>query len=328
MSQVKDKCDDHPGKPTEGRLSPVTVRRTVGVIRTFLRWLYRENYLQQNLADWFPLPKTPKGVKKLIEPTTLAALFEGASLGKMPVRDSALIALLADTGLRRTEIATVTAKQICFLDDQGTGYLKDVLGKGDTLRDIPFSPVVGELLKLWLVEREGISSSLSNVSGAIFIQEGGQSIDPSSIYQILKRCAQRADVLNEVWNTHSLRHSFAAQFWRVNRDTKTLSMILGHNGQKITEDFYVHPVPDDLIQAHTSVISRGDVLLPIRSQAPAVRPTKYLLKLAIQERPNWRELGRQFQMTDTGVRKMAKRYGLLDVYYAAQKNTCNPASAL
>jgi len=99
-------------------------------------------------------------------------------------------------------------------------------------------------------------------------------------------------------------------------------MILGHNGQKITEDFYVHPVPDDLIQAHTSVLSRGDVLLPSSGNAARQRPTKYLLKLAIQEQPNWRELGRRYQMTDAGVRKMAKRYGLLDVYYESLQGSC------
>jgi integrase len=82
---------------------------------------------------------------------------------------------------------------------------------------------------------------------------------PDSVYQVLRR----AGVEDQVWNTHSLRHNFATHFCRIQRDTKSLSLILGHSSQKITEDIYVHAVPEDLLSAHTSVFTTGHVRLTI-----------------------------------------------------------------
>lgn len=83
----------------------------------------------------------------------------------------------------------------------------------------------------------------------------------------MRRCAVRGGVVDEVWNTHSLRHNFATHFWRVHRDTKSLSLILGHSGQKVTEDIYVHPDPEDLLKVHTSMLATGQVLPPLLAAA-------------------------------------------------------------
>lgn len=312
----KNKYDDHDGRPTEEKtLSPATVRRTIGVTRTFLRWLNAEGYLGRNFADWFPLPKVGNLPKRIIKPKTLQGLFDGAAAGEQSIRDTAVIALLADSGLRREEITLLGVAQICFLDEQGTGYLKDVLGKFDKRRDVPFSPVVGKLLEYWLFQRNHQGLELED-NGRIFLQNSGKPLTPVGVYQILRRAARRGGVKDEVWNTHSLRHNFATHFWRIHRDTKSLSMILGHSSQKVTEDIYVHPDPADLIQSHTSVFATGSVDLPTLN-LPKVRktPTKFILSLAIQETPSWRALGKQFEMSDVGIRKLAKRYDLLDVYY-------------
>lgn len=319
LANIKQRFDDHPGRPTEAtRLSPATVRRTIGVVRTFLGWLYRETYLTHDVSRWFVLPKMPKLPKKLIEATTLSALLKGAAEGDMPRRDTALIALLADTGLRQKEVTLLQFEQVRWLDDQGTGYLRDVRGKGDTLRDVPFSPVVGKVLQHWLAQRAKWLERRAPTM-RLFITEEGTPLQPVSVYQVLRRCALRAGVVDEVWNTHSLRHNFATHFWRVHRDTKSLSLILGHSGQKVTEDIYVHPDPEDLLKVHTSMLATGQVSPPTINQPRRQTPSKFLLQLAIQEKPNWRGLAEQFQMSDVGIRKLAKKYELLDIYYAARK---------
>ena len=319
LSNVKQKYDDHPGRPTETiQLSPATVRRTIGVVRTFLSWLYRENYLTHDVSRWFVLPKMPKLPKKLIEATTLSALLQGAVQGDMPRRDTALIALLADTGLRQKEVTLLQIEQVCWLDEQGTGYLRYVRGKGDTLRDVPFSPVVGKVLLHWLEQRTQWLERLPTTA-RLFITEEGGPLRPVSVYQVLRRCAVRAGVVDAVWNTHSLRHNFATHFWRVHHDTKSLSLILGHSGQKVTEDIYVHPDPEDLLKVHTSMLATGQVSPPASIQSRRQPPSKFLLQLAIQEKPNWRGLDKQFQMSDVGIRKLAKRYELLDLYYDVRK---------
>lgn len=318
LSHMKQKYDDHPGRPTEAvPLSPATVRRTVGVVRTFLTWLYREDYLAQDVSGWFVMPKLHKMPKKMIEVSTLSALFQGAAQGELAKRDTALIAILADTGLRQKEVTLLAIDQVCWLDEQGSGYLRYVRGKGDTLRDVPFSSVVGTVLRDWLAQRAQWLERLAPTS-VLFITREGKALHPASVYQVLHRCAVRSGVEDEVWNTHSLRHSFATHFWRVQRDTKSLSLILGHSGQKVTEDIYVHPVPEDLLQMHTSLLATGQVTPPSVPLPSRPTPSKFLLRLAIQERPNWRSLGQQFHMSDVGIRKLAKKYELLETYHEAR----------
>lgn len=320
LSFEKAKYDDHPGRPTEDEpLSPATVRRSVGVVRSFMTWLSEERYLTRNLKEWFPLTPVGDLPQRIIETVTLEALFRGAATGEQPFRDTSMIALLADTGLRRAEIAMLKVGQVCFLDEQGTGYLKNVLGKFDKLRDVPFSPVIGKLVENWIYHR-GRLPHVDAERGTLFIQDCGKPISPRGVYEILRRSAKRSGVQNKTWNTHSIRHNFATNHWRIQRDTKSLAMVLGHSSQKVTEDIYVHPVPADLIESHTSVMATGEVDFErpkgMRKRLP---PTKFLLSLAIEKQPNWCELGRQFRMSDVGVRKLAIRYELLEHYYASRK---------
>ncbi len=156
-------------------------------------------------------------------------------------------------------------------------------------------------------------------TGELFIQQNGQPLQADSIYQVLRRIARRAGVEDQVWNTHSLRHSFATHFWQVQRDTKSLSIILGHSSQKITEDIYVHPSATDLMDAHVSPISTGSIALPESLPRQRRPPCREELMAAIQAKPNWRALGRQFGLSDVGIRKLADRYGLLDIYQTARR---------
>jgi len=319
LANIKQRFDDHPGRPTEeDHLSPATVRRTVGVVRTFFTWLYDEGYLPRDFAYWFPFPPIRKLPKRVISPSTLEALLQGAAAGEMPARDAALIALLADTGLRRSEVASLAVEQIKWLDKKGGGCLTDVTGKGDRLRTVPFSPVVGHVLQAWLEERPRYPGAEPHCS-SIFVTPQGRPMAPDSVYQVLRRCARRAGVEDEVWNTHSFRHNFATHFWRVQRDTKTLSLILGHSSQKITEDVYVHAVSEDLLSAHTSVFTTGEVSASPQPLPRRRQPTREELLTAIRKSPNWLALGRLFAMSDVGVRKMACRYQLLEEYYAARQ---------
>lgn len=316
LARIKKKYDDHPGRPTEvDPLSPTTVKRTVGVVRTFLRWLFNEGYLPYELVSWFPLPETPSVPTRVIEVETLQALFHGAIRGHMPIRDTAMIALLADTGLRRSEITHLEVSQIRWLDGGPSGYLYKVLGKAGKLRDVPFSATAGQVLREWLAVRPGELSD-KNDQRKLFLQPNGQPLTVSGIYQILRRSASRSGVTMETWNPHSMRHAFATHYWRVQRDTKTLSLILGHSSQKITEDIYVHPVPADLIESHTSLLTDHIVTVPDLSAVKSRRsPTKEELAQAIINDPNWTHLGQRFDLSDVGVRKLAIRHGLLDLFY-------------
>jgi site-specific recombinase XerD len=239
----------------------------------------------------------------------------------MAIRDVAIIALLADTGLRRAEVVKLRVEQIQWLASDGRGCLQDVHGKADRLRLLPFSATIGQILRHYLEYRLSLVQQQTEIK-ELFIQQNGRPLQPGSIYQILRRIAIKAGVEDETWNTHSMRHSFATHFWRVQRDTKSLSVILGHSSQKITEDIYVHPVAQDLIACHTSPVATGMVQTPVNIEPQTVIQREELLE-SIRSTPNWRSLGRQYGLSDSGIRKLAKRYDLLEDYYQARSVQSN-----
>ena len=72
------------------------------------------------------------------------------------------------------------------------------------------------------------------------------------------------------------------------------------------------------MDAHISPVSTGSISLPKSSPQKRMPPCRETLAAAIRSEPNWRALGRQFDLSDVGVRKLAQRYGLLDMYYESR----------
>lgn len=103
----------------------------------------------------------------------------------------AMIALLADTGLRRAEIANLRVDQIQWLTEDLRGCLHDVVGKGDRMRLILFSSVVGQILRHYLEYRAALLHGMRDVQ-ALFIQQSREPLQPVSVYQVLKRVAVKA----------------------------------------------------------------------------------------------------------------------------------------
>lgn len=62
---------------------------------------------------------------------TLQALPDAAAQSELPLREVAIVALLADTGLRRTELATLRVEQVQWLGPDGERCLHEVMGKGE-----------------------------------------------------------------------------------------------------------------------------------------------------------------------------------------------------
>lgn len=66
-----------------------------------------------------------------------------------------------------------------------------------------------------------------------------KTIEPRTIENKFKRVLKECNI--KAINFHTLRHTFATDFYNCTHDVKTLSEILGHSSVKITLDLYVHP---------------------------------------------------------------------------------------
>jgi integrase/recombinase XerD len=133
---------------TERGLQARSANRHVHALRTFWKWMVREEVTMKNpAADVFLLPTQKKLPRYLTIPEQeklLAALAQDASL--LGVRDYTLVATGLLTGLRCLELSNLQLGHL----DLDAGVLRVIEGKGRKDRELPVIPRLEAILRPYL----------------------------------------------------------------------------------------------------------------------------------------------------------------------------------
>lgn len=225
-------------KPTQqGGLSHETIRSHIRSMKVFWEWAFKR-YKMPNPIESLALPKPLPRKPKSIEPSDFMKLFNVISDETCicPIRERALVALLADSGARRAGITSLTI-DIDTIRRKGT-----IVEKGYKQREISWTHYTSQLLDKWLFVRAGVDND------ALFISlNDGSPLHPGGINQILNRLKAKAGVTGRT-NPHAFRHGFARQYLLSGGDLGTLSQILGHESTDITTMFYAIFTQQELAQ--------------------------------------------------------------------------------
>jgi integrase/recombinase XerD len=149
-------------------------------------------------------------------------------------RDHALLLLAIQTGLRVSELTSLTCQ-----DAQLTaGAHVRCLGKGRKHRSTPLTRHTTAVLRVWLRERGDAPT------GPIFPTSRGRPLSPDAVALIVTRhatTAQRAcpTLANKTVTPHVLRHTTAMRLLHAGVDTSTIALWLGHERAETTQ-IYVH----------------------------------------------------------------------------------------
>lgn len=163
------------------------------------------------------------------------------------IRDQLLIQLMAETGLRRSEIVELRWSDF----DPKRRLLRIQHGKGNKMRLVPISSsFIRSLL--------ATAPTLADVP--IFVSRLGRSLSLRQVNRIVAQAGVRAGLCNPnpkhaVITCHLLRHSFARHWKAVGGSIETLSKILGHSSVKTTWDQYGTEGLDDIIASYNKTIT-------------------------------------------------------------------------
>jgi len=217
-----------PQKPVQnGGLSRETITTHIRALKSFWSWA-SNRYDLKNPMYSIKLPKQQPRKPKAIETSDFVKLFNAVSddICKCPQRERAILALLADSGVRRAGLLSLTT-EIDTVRRVGR-----VTEKGYKERQVSWTRYTSHLLDKWLAVRDSVEND------ALFISlNDGKALQVSAINQILKRLKAKAGVTGRV-NPHSFRHNFARQYLLSGGDLSTLSDILGHESVEVTNQFY------------------------------------------------------------------------------------------
>lgn len=233
---------DHHAAARETR--PSTVNTYYRAIRAFCGFLTAEGLLRERPLENVKPPRVPKDQVQPFHRDQVQALIDAARRGRTPERDAAMIMVLADTGLRASELCGLTVADA----DRGTGELT-VTGKGNKRRQVYMSAATRRALWRYL-EAERRDADLQE---PLFVAVGGHTvgagITPNGLYQIIERCGKDARISGVRCSPHTLRHTFAVNFLRRGGNLFQLQQLMGHEDLTVLRR-YVELAEADLEQAH------------------------------------------------------------------------------
>jgi site-specific recombinase XerD len=149
-------------------------------------------------------------------------------------RDQALLVLACQTGLRATELTSLTIADVHL----GTGAHASCLGKGRKQRITPLTPGTVTILRSWLAERGGLPAD------PLFITRRGTPLSRDALERrIAKYTAIAAKtcpaLLEKKVSPHVLRHSAAMRLLSAGVDTSVIALWMGHENTATTQ-VYIH----------------------------------------------------------------------------------------
>lgn len=231
----------------KGGCSPATSRRKLSSMRSFFRFLVREEVVKTNPFTGLALPRR---VRKL--PTVLSVDEVGRLLGaplkktfdseaRQPftrcaqLRDAAILELIYSTGMRLSEVTSLKEEQVDLL----SGLIR-VRGKGKKERMCPLGNPAIKAVRAYLDERETFLALLgkSRRSAALFLNKNLGPLTPRSVERMMKKYLAQAG-LNTSRSPHALRHSFATHLLDAGADLRSVQELLGHASLSTTQ-IYTH----------------------------------------------------------------------------------------
>jgi len=132
-------------------------------------------------------------------------------------RNRAMILVLLDTGVRRTELVNLDLADLNLAGQR----LRVLHGKGNKQRVVRFGARAEEAVENYLERFRG------GEPGPLFLSNRGNRISSESVLHFLRRLAKRAGVENV--NVHRFRHTFAT--WAIENEARELDVqyLLGHS---------------------------------------------------------------------------------------------------
>jgi integrase/recombinase XerD len=249
-------------RKADGR--PMTLGTQFGCLaplKTFFKWLAKENHILYNPASEIALPKLPKHLPRVILSIqeVEAILREAEPSTASGLRDRAMLETLYSTALRRMELPG-----LALYDVDLTRRLVMVReGKGKRDRVVP----IGERAAAWVDKylQEARPQLLIGDTESLFLTDYGEPMSPEYVAERVRRYMHFAGV-KKPGACHLFRHACATHMLENGADTRFIQALLGHADLGTTQ-IYTRVSIDKLREIH-------DATHPARLHRAVTKPRR------------------------------------------------------
>ena len=224
--------EDGTGKSLSGK----TIQLKLVALRTFFRFLVREDYMHADPTKHLVLPKQERRLSRsvLTEDEVKQVLDSCDLRTPKSTRDRAILELLYACGIRTSELCNLTVNDV-DLRSQTVAILH---GKGDKSRVVPIGQYATHYISEYLKAARGRFSRNSRTdSGYLFLTQFGNSFDRKSINKHVMHPIERKLELKKSLTCYSFRHSVATHLLSRGLDVSYIAQLLGHESLTTTQQY-------------------------------------------------------------------------------------------
>lgn len=224
---------EHLRRLSEAGLSTRSQARALAAIRTFHRFLLREELCETDPTADLETPRTVRRLPVFLTLEEVEALLSAPDTTTAPGnRDRAMLETLYATGLRVSELVGLELNDV----NLEVGYLL-ARGKGGKERVVP----LGEAAVGWI--RRHLDGPREEILRGrpcrfLFPSNRGRAMTRQGFWKLIKKYAKVAGIDKEI-SPHKLRHSFATHLLEGGADLRSVQAMLGHADVATTE-IYTH----------------------------------------------------------------------------------------
>ena len=256
---------------TEG-IAPKTVNLHLSILSSYCKFLVKKGRMASNPVRLVPKPKVEKRLPVFYREDALERYFNASApwaskdmldvllaTPKGPDADELydrrlrrlIIAILADTGIRRSEIISLNCSSVDF-----SRKAMSVRGKGDKMRIIPLVPSLCEEISLYLNAADYILGAGRTAETPLLRTSKGRRLYPVYVDRAVKEELGSAEGITGRKSPHVLRHSLASGLLEKGTDLNSIKELLGHSSLAATQ-VYTHATVERLKNVYDNAHPRA-----------------------------------------------------------------------
>ena len=217
--------------------------RKLSSLRSFFKFLHKQEYLPTNVAALVDIPKLSEKAIIRLEPNEVANLLDLAENGEgltdrqkayhasTKLRDVAILTLFLGTGIRISELVGIDCTDIDF---ENNAFV--VTRKGGNEDILHFGDEVHTALSDYLAIREKFSP-LSGHEQALFLSLQRRRMNVRTVELLVKKYAVLATPLKKI-TPHKLRSTYGTMLYHETEDIYLVADVLGHKDVNTTRKHY------------------------------------------------------------------------------------------
>jgi len=228
-----------------------SVARRLSTLRRYYRMQLESGGVREDPTLRVRAPRKPRRLPKYLSEKQVDALLAAPDLESLlGLRDRAMLETLYATGLRVSELVSLTLAQVGLNE----GVVR-VIGKGSKERLVPLGEEAVAWLERYLAE---VRPALAETSRhqQVFLTQRHAPLTRQAFWALIKRHGRRAGIASTAISPHTLRHAFATHLLNHGADLRVVQLLLGH-ADITTTTIYTHVARERLKQLHARHHPRG-----------------------------------------------------------------------